>query len=163
FVLVDLWAKLDKPRSVYSDLTWTAFVGEEVPEKYDRVFRIVARARDAAIERVRSSYASKEPLQGWQVDRAAHSASTQAAHGEHVGGRTGDWSGQEADGNGANMDALETHGQRRVLPRTCFSVEPGIYLPEFGIRSEVNVFIDAGGAVHVTGGAPQQEVVPLLK
>src|SRR5262249_4598026 len=71
FVLVDPWAKLDKPRSVYSDLTWTAFVGEEVPEKYDRVFRIVARARDAAIDRVRSAYASKEPLQGWQVDRAA--------------------------------------------------------------------------------------------
>jgi Xaa-Pro aminopeptidase len=163
FVLVDLWGKLDKPHSVYSDLTWTAFVGEEVPEKYEKVFRIVARARDAAIERVRSAFAGKESLQGWQVDRAARDVIEQAGHGEHFCHRTGHSIGQETHGNGANMDDLETHEVRRVLPRTCFSVEPGIYLPEFGVRSEVNVFVDAGGAVHVTGGAPQQEVVPLLK
>jgi Xaa-Pro aminopeptidase len=162
FVLIDLWAKLDRPRAVYSDLTRTGFVGETVPEEYQRIFRIVARARDAAIERVRSAYATKEPLEGWQVDQAARDVIEQAGYGEAFCHRTGHSIGQETHGNGANMDNLETHETRRVLPRTCFSVEPGIYLPEFGVRSEVNVFIDRAGAVHVTGGELQQEVVPVI-
>jgi Xaa-Pro aminopeptidase len=163
FVLIDLWAKLDKPRAVYSDLTWTGFVGKEVPAKYEDVFRIVARARDAAIDRVRSAFAQKQPLQGWQVDRAARDVIEQAGHGAAFCHRTGHSIGQETHGNGANMDDLETHEERRVLPRTCFSVEPGIYLAEFGVRSEVNVFVDAAEQVHVTGGAPQTAVVPVLK
>jgi Xaa-Pro aminopeptidase len=163
FVLIDLWAKLDKPRAVYSDLTWTGYVGTEVPEVYTRVFDIVARARDAAIERVRSAFARQEVLQGWQVDQAARDVIDRAGYGEAFCHRTGHSIGQETHGNGANMDNLETHEERRVLPRTCFSVEPGIYLPEFGVRTEVNVFVDKEGQVHVTGGAPQTEVVPILE
>ncbi len=163
FVLIDLWAKLDKPRAVYSDLTWTGFVGKEVPAKYEEIFRVVARARDAAIDRVRSAFQKKQPLQGWQVDRAARDVIEQAGHGAAFCHRTGHSIGQETHGNGANMDDLETHEERRVLPRTCFSVEPGIYLPEFGVRSEVNVFVDGAEQVHVTGGAPQTAVVPILK
>ena len=164
FVLVDLWAKLDRPRSVISDLTRTGFVGKEVPAKYTQIFNIVAAARDAAIQRVRDAFKKGEKLQGWQVDDAARGVIDKAGYGQYFCHRTGHSIGQETHGNGANMDDLETHETRRVLPRTCFSVEPGIYLPgEFGIRSEVNVFVDAGGQVHVTGGAPQQEVVALLK
>ncbi len=115
----------------------------------------MAAARDAAIERVRSAYDKGEPLQGWQVDRAAREVIERAGYGEAFCHRTGHSIGQETHGNGANMDDLETHEERRVLPRTCFSVEPGIYLPEFGVRSEVNVYIDKDRKVHVTGGDPQ--------
>jgi Xaa-Pro aminopeptidase len=163
FVLIDLWAKLDRPRAVYSDLTWTGYVGEEVPEKYEKIFRIVAQARDAGIERVRTAFARSEPLQGWQVDRATRDVIEKAGYGAAFCHRTGHSIGQETHGNGANMDDLETHDERRVLPRTCFSIEPGIYLPEFGVRSEVDVFVDAGRQVHVTGGEPQRAVVPILK
>jgi Xaa-Pro aminopeptidase len=163
FVLIDLWAKLDQPRAVYSDLTWTGFVGKDVPAKYEDVFQIVARARDAAIGRVRNAFAKGEALQGYQVDQAARGVIEQAGYGAAFCHRTGHSIGQETHGNGANMDDLETHEERRVLPRTCFSVEPGIYLPEFGVRSEVNVFVDAQRQVHVTGGDPQTHVVPILK
>jgi Xaa-Pro aminopeptidase len=162
FVLVDLWAKLDKPRAVYSDLTRVAFVGQDVPPKHVNVFNIVAAARDAAIQRVRDAYAKGEGLQGWQVDRAARDVIEKAGYGEQFIHRTGHSIGEETHGNGANMDDLETHEMRRVLPRTCFSVEPGIYLPEFGVRSEVNVFVDEGGQVHVTGGEPQTEIVRIV-
>jgi Xaa-Pro aminopeptidase len=163
FVLIDLWAKLDKPQSVYSDLTRVGFVGETVPEKYEAIFRIVARARDAAISRVRDAFAKNQTLQGWQVDRAARDVIDQAGHGSAFCHRTGHSIGQETHGNGANMDDLETHEERRVLPRTCFSVEPGIYLPEFGVRSEVNVYVDKDRKVHVTGGEPQTAVTAILK
>jgi Xaa-Pro aminopeptidase len=164
FVLIDLWAKLDRPRSVYSDLTWTGFVGEEVPAEYTAIFQVVAQARDAAIERVRTAFTQGETLQGWQVDDAARQVIEKAGHGPAFCHRTGHSIGQETHGNGANMDNLETHEERRVLPRTCFSVEPGIYLKDrFGVRSEVNVFVDAQKKVHVTGGKPQTEVLPILK
>lgn len=162
FVLIDLWAKLDRPRAVYSDLTRTCFVGREVPDKFEKVFRIVAQGRDAAIARVRDAFAKKEVLQGWQVDQAARDVIEKAGYGDQFCHRTGHSIGQEVHGNGANMDNLETREERRVLPRTCFSVEPGIYLPEFGVRSEVDVFVDKLGSVHVTGGQPQTHVVPLL-
>jgi Xaa-Pro aminopeptidase len=162
FVLIDLWGKLDRPRSVYSDLTWTAFVGKDVPARYTEIFRIVAQARDAAIARVQQAFRGREVLQGWQVDRAARDVIERAGYGPQFCHRTGHSIGQEVHGNGANMDDLETHEERRVLPRTCFSVEPGIYLPEFGVRSEVDVFVDAGGEVHVTGGTPQTHVIPLF-
>ena len=102
-------------------------------------------------------------LQGWQVDQAARDVIDKAGYGEDFCHRTGHSIGQETHGNGANMDNLETHEERRVLPRTCFSVEPGIYLPEFGVRSEVNVFVDKGEQVHVTGGTPQTEIEPLFE
>jgi len=162
FVLVDLWAKLKKPRAVYSDLTWTCFVGKEAPARHREIFKIVARARDAAITCVQSAFAARRPLRGWEVDRAARTVIEAAGYGEYFCHRTGHSIGQETHGNGANMDDLETREERRVLPRTCFSVEPGIYLPEFGVRSEVNVFVDAENQVHVTGGEPQTEIVTLL-
>jgi Xaa-Pro dipeptidase len=161
FVLIDLWAKLDRPRAVYSDLTRVGFVGEDVPSRYEEIFRIVARARDAAIALVRAAFAAGRPLRGWEVDRAARAVIEAAGYGDRFIHRTGHNIGQETHGNGAHMDDLETHEDRLVLPRTCFSIEPGIYLPEFGIRSEVNVFVDAGGQVHVTGGL-QDRVLPIL-
>jgi len=162
FVLVDLWAKCDQPRAVYSDLTWTAFVGKDVPPRFTEIFNIVAQARDAAIARVQDAFTAGKPLLGWEVDQAARAVIDRAGYGEYFCHRTGHSIGQETHGNGANMDGLETREERRVLPRTCFSVEPGIYLPEFGVRSEVNVFVDANNRVHVTGGKPQTAIVPLL-
>lgn len=159
FVLIDLWARLAKPRAVYSDLTRVGFIGSAVPERHQKIFQIVAAARDAAIAKVKSAFASNTPLQGWEVDQAARDVIQAAGYGEQFVHRTGHNIGQETHGNGANMDNLETREERLVLPRTCFSIEPGIYLPEFGVRSEVNVFIDADRKVHVTGGELQTEVV----
>jgi Xaa-Pro aminopeptidase len=163
FVLIDLWAKLDKPGAVYSDLTHVGYIGKEVPTKYTDIFNVVARGRDAAIAAVRKAFVEKSPLQGWQVDQAARDVIEQAGFGQFYCHRTGHSIGQETHGNGANMDNLETREERRVLPRTCFSIEPGIYLPEFGVRSEVNVFIDTASKVHVTGGEPQTEILAILK
>jgi Xaa-Pro dipeptidase len=162
FVLIDLWAKLERPRSVYSDLTRVGFVGETVPQRYQDIFAIVARARDAAIACVRDAYAARRPLQGWEVDAACRKVIDDAGYGQYFIHRTGHNIGQEVHGNGAHMDNLETHEERLVLPRTCFSVEPGIYFEEFGVRSEINVFVDGGGTVHVTGGL-QTEVLPILR
>jgi Xaa-Pro dipeptidase len=133
-----------------------------VPEQYTNVFNIVAAGRDAAIERVKSAFAKKEPLQGWQVDRACRDVIDKAGYGEYFVHRTGHSLGQEVHGNGAHIDDLETHEERRILPRTCFTIEPGIYLPEFGVRSETNVFIDANSRVHVTGGPLQTEIVKIV-
>ncbi len=161
FVLVDLWAKMDRPRSVYSDLTRVGFVGDTVPMRYDEVFAVVARARDAAIATVRDAYAAGRAIQGWEVDTAARRAIDEAGYGSYFIHRTGHNIGQEVHGNGANMDDLETHEERLVLRRTCFSVEPGIYFDDFGVRSEINVFVDGSGQVHVTGGL-QTKVLPIL-
>jgi len=161
FVLIDLWGKLNQPRSVYSDLTRVGYVGDTIPSEYETIFTIVSEARDAAIQRIREAFAAGQPLQGWEVDAAARSVIEQAGYGARFVHRTGHSIGQETHGNGANMDNLETHEERLVLPQTCFSIEPGIYLEEFGIRSEVNVYIDADRQVHVTGGL-QKQVVPIL-
>jgi Xaa-Pro dipeptidase len=162
FVLIDLWAKMDRPRSVYSDLTRVGYVGESVPEKYEQIFQIVAAARDAGIAIVKEAFAKGEPIAGWQVDHATRAVIEQAGYGPKFIHRTGHNIGQEVHGNGANMDDLETREDRLLLPRTCFSVEPGIYLEEFGVRSEINVLIDGVGQVHVTGGELQRSVVPIL-
>jgi Xaa-Pro aminopeptidase len=162
FVLVDLWCKLDKPRSVYSDLTRTAFVGRSVPEQYTKIFKIVAAARDAGIQLVKDAFAAGREIQGWQVDDATRAVIDRAGYRPYFAHRTGHSIGQEVHGNGANVDNLETRDERRILPRTCFSIEPGIYLPEFGVRSEIDVYVAADGAVHVTGGALQTEIVPIL-
>jgi Xaa-Pro aminopeptidase len=161
-VLIDLWAKLDRPRSVYSDLTRMGYVGESVPEKYESIFAVVAAGRDAAIECVRHAYAVGRPLHGWEVDAAGRQVIDAAGYGPQFIHRIGHNIGQEVHGNGANMDNIETHDERLVLRRTCFSIEPGIYFEEFGVRSEVNVFIDGEGTVHVTGGL-QKNVLAILK
>jgi Xaa-Pro aminopeptidase len=162
FVLIDLWAKLDQPRSVYSDLTRVGYVGETVPEKYEKIFQIVAAARDAAIAKVQSAFAAKQPLKGWEVDQSCRDVIEQAGYGQYFIHRTGHSIGQEVHGNGANIDNLEIREERSILPRTCFSIEPGIYLPEFGVRSEVDVLIGGDGDVLVTGGELQRSVVPIL-
>ena len=162
-VLIDQWCKLDQPRSVYSDLTRMGFVGTEVPESYADVFSIVARARDAAIQCVTDAFAQDRLLQGFEVDQACRDVIDAAGYGDAYIHRTGHSIGQEVHGNGANMDNLETHELRQVMRNTCFSIEPGIYLPEFGIRSEVNVYVDDAGAVHVTGGPCQTEIVAVLR
>jgi Xaa-Pro dipeptidase len=161
FVLLDMWAKMDVSEGVYSDLTKVGFMGETVPEKYKTVFDIVAAARDAGIDCARCAFAEGRELQGWEVDRATRRVIEGAGYGEYFIHRTGHNIGTETHGNGAHMDDLETKEDRLVLPRTCFSIEPGIYLKEFGIRSEINVFIDTDAKVHVTGGI-QTEVTPVL-
>jgi len=161
FVLVDLWAKLDKPRAVYSDLTRVAFVGKSVPAEYTKIFNIVAAGRDAGIACVKQAYAAGRALQGWEVDQATRDVIEKAGYGQYFCHRTGHSIGQETHGNGANMDNLETREERRVMRQTCFSIDPGIYLPEFGVRSETNVYIDKQGGVHVTGGELQTEVTAI--
>jgi Xaa-Pro aminopeptidase len=158
WVLIDLWAKLNKPRAVYADYTRVAYVGESVPEPYTKVFNIVAAARDAGIRKVNEAFAANQPLLGWEVDAETRAVIEKAGYGEQFTHRTGHNIGQETHGNGAHIDGLETREDRRIIRRTCFSIEPGIYLPEFGVRSEVNVYIDKDGRVHVTGGEPQTEV-----
>jgi len=157
FVLLDIWGKLREPGAVFADYTRVGYLGDEAPEPIRRVFEIVTGARDAAIDRVRQAFAQGDRLCGWQVDRAARDVIDKTGYGEAFIHRTGHSIGQETHGNGANMDDLETHDERQVLPGTCFSIEPGIYLDEFGIRSEINVYVDADGNVHVTGN-PQTEI-----
>jgi len=156
FVLIDLWAKMDRPRSVYADYTRVAFVGDSVPEKYVKVFNVVAAARDTGVKTVKDAFAARRPLKGWEVDDATRAVIEKAGYGDNFTHRTGHNIGQEVHGNGAHIDGLETRDDRRIIPRTCFSIEPGIYLPEFGVRSEVDIYIDAAGAVHVTGEAQRE-------
>lgn len=158
FVLIDLWAKMNRPRAVYADYTRTAFVGDVVPEKYTKVFNVVAAGRDAGIKCVKDAFAAKRPLRGWEIDNATRDVIEAAGYGDQYTHRTGHNIGQEVHGNGAHIDGLETRDDRLIIPRTCFSIEPGVYLPEFGVRSEVDVYIDAAGTVHVTGGDVQTEI-----
>jgi Xaa-Pro dipeptidase len=159
-LLLDVWGKKNTAGSVYYDVTWMGYLGAKVPEKYTKVFGVVREARDKAVDLIRKSIQAGKPLQGWQVDKAARSVIEKAGYGKYFFHRTGHSIGEKVHGNGANMDGLETHDVRHLMPRTCNSIEPGIYLPEFGIRSEVNVYIDEHEA-RVTG-AIQKEILPLL-
>ncbi len=157
YVLIDQWGRHDHDDGIYSDLTRCGYTGTTIPEHYAEVFRIVAAGRDAGIECVRSKLAAGEPLQGWQVDDAVRRVITDAGYADAFCHRTGHSLGRETHGNGTHIDNLETHETRRILPRTLFTIEPGIYLPEFGIRSEVNVFVHADNSIQVTGGPVQTE------
>ncbi len=156
-LLMDMWAKFDRPGSIYYDITWVGYCGEKPPEKIQKVFTIVRDARDRAIDCVKTAVAAGRELRGFEVDDAAREHIRAAGFGEYFFHRTGHSIGQEVHGNGANMDNLETHDERRVIPWTGFSIEPGIYLPEFGIRSEINMFVDDKSA-RVTGEI-QRELV----
>ena len=149
-VLIDLWAKLNKPGTVYYDITWTGYAGEEIPSEVQRVFEIVTGARDAAVAKVQTTIGAGLPLCGYEVDDACRGYIREHGMADYFIHRTGHSIGEDVHGSGANMDNLETHDERRVIPWTCFSVEPGIYLPAFGIRSEVNVFVGDRDA-RVTG------------
>ncbi len=157
FVLIDMWAKLDQPGAAYYDITWTGYCGTNPTDDMRKVFAIVRNARDRAIERVQRSVRSGELVRGFEVDDAARSYIVTQGYGNFFTHRTGHSIGQEVHGNGANMDNLETHDERRIVPWTCFSIEPGIYLENFGVRSEVNVFVGDHEA-RITGEA-QEELV----
>jgi Xaa-Pro aminopeptidase len=159
-LLLDVWGKINAPGSVYYDVTWIGFLGAKVPEKYAKVFGVARDARDKAVGLILSSIVGGKPLQGWQVDKAARGVIEKAGYGKYFFHRTGHSIGESVHGNGANMDGLETHDVRHLIPRTCTSIEPGIYLPEFGIRTEVNVYI-ADREARVTGPV-QNEILALL-
>jgi Xaa-Pro dipeptidase len=159
-LLLDVWGKKKTPGSVYYDVTWIAYLGAKVPEKFARIFRIVREARDQAVDLICSRIAVRKPLQGWQVDKAARTVIEKAGYGKYFFHRTGHSIGERVHGNGVNMDSLETHDVRHLIAGTCNSIEPGIYLPEFGIRSEVNIYIGEREA-RVTGSV-QKEILPLL-
>src|SRR5499427_7514710 len=157
FVLLDVWAKKNTPGAVYYDITWTGFVGKAPSDRMRDVFNIVSQARDAGVKTVQDAISAGRPIAGWEVDRATRSHIKNAGYGDYFIHRTGHSIGTEVHANGANMDDLEVHDERRILPNSCFSIEPGIYLPEFGVRSEVNMLVRPKGA-EVTGKI-QKEIV----
>ena len=157
FLLIDIWGRIDKPESTFYDITWTGVIGREPTEKEKQVFATVRNARDAAIQAVESAFADGDPICGFEADDAARTVIQSAGFGRYFTHRTGHNIAHDLHGSGAHLDNLETHDERRILPNTCFSVEPGIYLPEFGVRSEVNMMTSPGKA-WVTGKI-QQELV----
>lgn len=159
-LLLDVWGKKRTPGSVYYDITWMGYLGAKVPAKYAKVFDVVREARDKAVDLICKYISAGRPLQGWQVDKAARAVVEKAGYGKYFFHRTGHSIGEKVHGNGANMDGFETHDVRHLIQHTCNSIEPGIYLPEFGMRSEVNVYIDESEA-RVTG-AVQNEILALL-
>jgi Xaa-Pro dipeptidase len=164
YVLLDLWAKKDKPRSVYADITWMGFLGETVPEEFKKIFQIVKGGRDAALDFVRSSLRAGKSIHGYEVDDAARNYIARQGYGEYFVHRTGHSIGEEVHGNGANMDNLETRDERAIIPQTSFSIEPGIYLRDkYGIRSEIDVYISKEKEVIVTGLPMQENVIPILQ
>jgi len=159
WLLIDHWAKLDQPGAPYYDVTWTAFCGDNPSDRHRQIFSIVRDARDAGIDRVQKAVAAGQPLCGYEVDDATRAVIQNAGFGEYFTHRTGHSIGVEVHGNGANMDNFENHDVRRVSPFTCFSIEPGIYLPDFGVRNEINMYI--GEAEAVVTGEVQREIVLL--
>jgi Xaa-Pro aminopeptidase len=157
FILIDIWGRLDRPGSIFYDITWTGVVGREPSAIEQQVFETVRNARDAAIATVEQAFAAGRPICGYEGDDAARAVIDAAGFGKYFTHRTGHNIAQEIHGPGAHLDNLETHDERRILPYTCFSVEPGIYLPEFGVRSEIDM-LTAPGKAWVTG-AIQRELV----
>lgn len=163
-VLVDLWAKMNTQNATMADITWTGFVGESVPEKYIKIFNIVANARDAAFQLVEERFSARKELRGFEVDDAARNIIKKAGYDIYFIHRTGHSITTETHGSGAHMDNFETRDERLLLPSTSFSIEPGIYLTgDFGIRSEIDVYISPEGKVICTGGKRQSEIVSILK
>ena len=146
FVLLDVFAKMDTPEAVYYDITWVGFVGASPSERMREVFEVVRQARDSGIKTVIDAIGSGKTLAGWEVDCAARSTIQKAGYGDYFIHRTGHSIGTDIHSNGANMDDLEIHDERLIQPNSCFSVEPGIYLPEFGVRLEVDVLVRRGSA-----------------
>jgi Xaa-Pro aminopeptidase len=149
-VLLDLWAKLDAPDAVYADITWMGYTGPRVPDRFARVFDAVRGARDAAVDLVRTRTRAGLEVRGWEVDRAASAVLREAGYGDHILHRTGHSLGTAVHGDGVNMDDYETHDDRRLLTGTAFTIEPGVYFPDFGERSEINMIVEPRDGV-VTG------------
>jgi Xaa-Pro dipeptidase len=158
-LLLDLWGKLPDPGAVFADITWMGFTGRDVPEPYVRAFAAARDGRDAAVELVRTAARAGRELRGFEVDRAARTVIEQAGFGQQFIHRTGHSLGQNVHGNGVHMDDYETHDERRLIPGTGFTIEPGIYTAEFGVRTEINMFVGERDA-EVTGPT-QKEIVTL--
>jgi Xaa-Pro dipeptidase len=151
-LLIDLWAKLEKPGAVFYDITWCGFVGAKPPAKYVEIFTVVRDARDAALKLVRDRFGVRAPVHGWEVDDVCRAVVDKAGYGQYFVHRTGHSIGENVHGNGVNIDNLETRDERLLVPGVCFSIEPGIYLAgEMAARSEINVFITPQGKVEVAG------------
>jgi Xaa-Pro dipeptidase len=164
FVLIDFVGRANKPNAVYSDITWVGYVGSSVPEKYVEIWNIVKGARDVAIEFMRRSFSQGKTIRGYEVDEVARKYIADRGYADHFLHRTGHNIGREGHGNGTHMDGLETFDDRKILTRTSNSIEPGIYLlGDFGVRSEIDVYITEDGKVIVTGEPIQEEVVAILK
>ncbi len=160
WVLIDLWAKERAEDSVYADITWVAYVGEQVPEKHREVFETVITARDAALKYLEGSARQGITLQGHQVDRLAREYIARRGYGEYFTHRLGHSISGEVHGDAVNLDSFETEDTRSIIPGICFSIEPGIYLPEFGVRSEIDVYMSEEGPYATT---PVQQEVVLIK
>jgi len=159
-VLIDIWAKLDTPDAVFADITWMAYCGSAVPDKMAGVFAVLKNARDSAVEFINERLSAGRPLSGYEVDDISRGVITKAGYGKYFTHRTGHSIGTSCHGNGVNIDNLETRDRRRIVPGVAFSIEPGIYLPEFGVRTEIDVFAHERGA-EVTTQPVQQEIVAL--
>lgn len=163
FVLIDIASKLKKPGAVFTDQTWTGYVGETVPEEFTRIFNIVREARDSAVEFVRKNVRAGKFVRGAEIDDVSRGVIQRAGYGEQFTHRTGHSIGEEGHGNGVNIDNFETRDSRRLIPGIAFSIEPGIYLEgKFGVRSEIDVYV-AEKDIEVTGQPIQTEIVPILK
>ncbi|NMB76232.1 MAG: aminopeptidase P family protein [Myxococcales bacterium] len=161
-VLIDLWAKLERPGAIFYDITWCGFIGKSPPARYQQIFRLACQARRAAVALVRERFRDKKSCCGWEVDDACRKVIQDGGFGEFFIHRTGHSIGEAVHGNGVNIDNLETRDERRLVPGVCFSIEPGIYLPgEMAVRTEIDVFITAAGEVEVTG--PEQEELILIE
>ncbi len=158
-VLLDLWGKLDRAGAVYADITWVGFTGSAVPARAAAVFAAAREARDAAIALVGERVAAGRPISGWEVDRAARNVIQIAGYGDRFVHRTGHSLGEEVHGNGVHMDDYETHDDRRLIAGTGFTIEPGIYLDDFGVRTEINMHV--GSVAAAVTGPLQAEIVPL--
>jgi Xaa-Pro aminopeptidase len=159
FVLLDVWGKKSKPGAVYYDITWVGLVGKSPTQRQQEIFKVVRDARDIGVKTVIDAVAARKPIAGWEVDHAVRGLIKNAKFGDYFIHRTGHSIGTEVHSNGANMDDLEIHDERRILPNSCFSIEPGIYLPEFGVRLEVDVLV-RGASAEVTGKI-QTEIVTI--
>jgi Xaa-Pro dipeptidase len=162
-ILFDFWGKLPQPDAIIADYTWMAFAGtrDEIPASQRAVFEIVRRARDTAIDFVRGKLQNGQPVQGREVDDVTRNVIAREGYSDYFVHRTGHSIGTAVHANGANLDNLETQDERFLLPNTCCSVEPGIYLPDFGVRSEVDLLVFEHD-VEVTGVPMQEEIIPLL-
>lgn len=149
-VLLDLWGKLEQPGAVYADITWVGFTGRQPPEEMVKAFGTIVAARDAAIAKVQSAVAAGQEVRGFEVDRAAREVITAAGYGQYFIHRTGHSLGEAVHGNGVHMDDYETHDDRLLIPGTGFTIEPGIYTKNFGVRTEINMVVGTKTA-EVTG------------
>lgn len=158
-VLLDLWGKLTEPAAVYADITWIGFAGAGVPERMARAFGAICGARDAAVALIQDAAKAGRDVRGFEADRAARRVLIDAGFGDAILHRTGHSLGGNVHGDGAHLDDYETHDERRLLPGSGFTIEPGLYFKDFGVRTEINM-VWTGNGPEVTG--PRQTAIVTL-